>query len=132
MKPKTRVKGNIIAIPGWVGSHYMIQFLSYFASEGYFVHTFDLTGRDYSKNYQKGPILYQHLKDVATIFQKIDTSLPTFVYAHCYGALLILVFLILNPDVKISGVILSSPLISLDKVRNYSFFKSLIFVHLLG
>lgn len=24
IKPRTRVKGNIIVIPGWVGSHYMI------------------------------------------------------------------------------------------------------------
>ena len=51
MKPKNRVKGNIIVIPGWVGAQYMIDFLSQFASEGYLVHTFDFTGRGYSKNY---------------------------------------------------------------------------------
>ena len=32
---------------------------------------------------------------------------------------MILVFLILNPEVKISGVMLSSPLINPDKIRNF-------------
>lgn len=58
--------------------------------------------------------------------------MPTFILGHCIGSLYVLVLMILNKNLKISGVILTSPFLMPKTWKNLSFLKKFIFKNFLG
>jgi alpha-beta hydrolase superfamily lysophospholipase len=52
-------------------------------------------------------------KDIAIVMKKARTNIPLFLYGHSMGGALTSKFLMNNPDLNVSGLVLSAPLFSL-------------------
>jgi len=58
--------------------------------------------------------------DVITLLTQANPALPLFMYAHSMGGLTTIKLLLDRPQLKISGCILTSPLLGIPKDRRIS------------
>lgn len=89
-----------------------------FAMNGYKVHMVDFRGYGWSGGNRAEYTLVELQYDVVACLKEVDPDLPLFLYAHSMGTLITLNFLINNPNLNISGVILQAPLTSNPKHVN--------------
>jgi len=124
-KPRGETTANLIIVHGWLNSIRFFEMADQFAQHGIAVHLFDLSGFGYSPGVLHNMPFDRLLSDFATILTKVKNKLPLFLYGHSLGALIILVFLLLNPEVEVGGVIVSSPLVTVPADRKLTWFKEL-------
>ena len=102
-----------------------IEYAMQFVLNGYKVHTIDFRGYGWSTGVRGDATIIEFQKDVATVLSQVDPELPLFIYAHSMGCMIVNSFLINNPKLNISGVILSAPLtgapknVHIDRFRLY-------------
>jgi len=87
-----------------------------YALNGFDVHLIDLKGYGLSgaPRFYKLTI-HDYTRDVTALLQQVDPNLPLFIYGHSMGGLTIMTYLINNPSLKISGVILSAPFLGVHE-----------------
>lgn len=79
---------------------------------------FDLSGTGLSNCIHLFDPLQHLLSDLTTILKKVDPKYPNFIMGHCLGGLMVMTLMTLNPNLDIKGVILTSPLIQPDALKN--------------
>ena len=55
--------------------------------------------------------------DFTALLKQVNPNLPLFVYAHSMGGLTVTSFLVNNPNLNISGVILSAPFLEFNPTQ---------------
>lgn len=123
---------QIIMVHGLLESSMLLEIASIFAENNITVHLFDLSGQGFSEGVMNNEEISDNLKDIVTILKKADENLPTFIYGHSIGALLVLILLVLNSELVVNGVFLSSPILSIPDERNFNFLKDLFFLRYPG
>jgi acylglycerol lipase len=84
-----------------------------YALNGLDVHLIDLRGYGFSGGSRcGGNKVSDYHYDVATLLKQVNPKLPLFVLGHSMGGLTVSSFFINNPNLNISGLILSAPLLS--------------------
>lgn len=81
-----------------------------FAQAGYEVHTIDLRHLGVSGGARGGHQLFELQRDVEVLLKQADSNLPLFLWGQSMGGLLATTVLINNPNLKIAGAIITSPL----------------------
>ncbi len=66
------------------------------------------------------------MEDIATLLKLVNPDLPLFIYGHSMGGLSVTSFLTNNPNLNISGAILSAPLLRPSKDSGVDEFKKLM------
>ena len=56
--------------------------------------------------------------DVTALLKQANPNLPLFLYGHSMGGLTVLSYLLNNPDLNISGVILSAPFLGFSHLKH--------------
>ena len=82
---------------------------------GYKVELIDFRGYGWSGGSRAEHTLLEMQHDIVALLKEVDPELPLFLHAHSMGAMIAVSFLVNNPDLNISGVILQAPLISNPK-----------------
>jgi acylglycerol lipase len=108
----------------------MINIGIYFALKGFEVHMIDLRSYGLSGGARCGHNLLEFQKDISLLLQQPRKDLPCFLWGHSMGGLLVTTLCINNPDLNLSGVIVSSPLFE-TKSMNFSWMK-LILIRIVG
>jgi len=76
----------------------------------------DLKGQGFSGGSRCGGNKIQDFhKDISTLFKYVKPTLPLFLYGHSMGGLSVASYLANNPNLKISGMILSAPLLAMSE-----------------
>ena len=130
-KEKKRI-AQIIMVHGLLDSSMLIEIASLFAENNITVHLFDLSGEGFSDGVINNEEISDNLKDIVTILKKADENLPTFIYGHSIGGLLVLILLALNNELLLNGVLLSSSILSIPEERNFNYLKELFFTRYPG
>jgi acylglycerol lipase len=79
---------------------------------GFDVQLIDLRGYGLSGGYRMvNNRVHDYHYDVTALLKQCDPKLPLFLYAHSMGGLTVTTYLLNNPNLKVSGVILSAPLL---------------------
>lgn len=92
-----------------------------FAQAGYEVHTIDLRHLGNSGGARGGHDLFQLQRDVDILLRQADPNLPLFLWGQSMGGLLATTILINNPQLRISGALITSPLYSTPNMDISSF-----------
>ena len=91
------------------------------------VHLFDFRGSGYSQGALLMSTLKNNYEDIVTMFSQINEDLPLYIIGHSLGAGIVVSLLKLNPDIKISGVFLTSPLLKFpDELKVSTFDKFMV------
>lgn len=61
--------------------------------------------------------IYDYQYDVECLLRQVNPDLPLFIYAHSMGGLTVTTFLTNNPNLNVSGVILSAPFLGMNKSK---------------
>ncbi len=80
-------------------------------SLGYEANFLDLSGYGYSSGKRCLSTLKELIQDIELVLRNLRTDLPLFVIGHSMGGGILMSMLRLNPNLNISGVILSNPFI---------------------
>lgn len=84
-----------------------------YALNGFDVQLIDLRGYGMSGGFRMtNNWVHDYHYDVASLLKQSNPLLPLFLYGHSMGGLAITTFLLNNPALKISGVILSAPFLN--------------------
>jgi acylglycerol lipase len=102
-----------------------------FCMSGYSCHLFDFRGFGYSGGMRRNTKIPDLLEDLHLVLKECDAELPLFFFCHSLGSLVCLKFMILNPLVKVSGIIASSLVAGYMQDRPIGILKLLI-VEFLG
>ena len=92
------------------GSDMFIETGIQYAMNGYKVEYIDFRGYGGSGGVRGDSTLIDLQKDIVLLLKEIDADIPLFVFAHSKGCMILTSFLMNNPDLKISGVVLIAPL----------------------
>lgn len=125
--PDEEVDANLIIVHGWLHSINFFEMAEQFAKQKIRVHLFDLSGFGFSQGVTHNETIDVLITDLCTIVQKVGTCLPVFLYGHSIGALIVPLFLIINPDYPIAGVLMTSPMIDIPAERKINSLKNLFF-----
>ena len=111
MVPKKKKIISQILISHRMGdnSRRFIEISKNLADKGIITYLYDFRGFGFSSGGIHFSTLNEFLEDFKINLKYIRTDLPLFLFGHAFSAGFILLFLKLNPDVKISGVILNNP-----------------------
>eukprot|EP00347_Sterkiella_histriomuscorum_P006574 403352255 len=106
------LKGSFCIVHGYgENSDIHLESAIQYALNGFDVHLIDLRGFGMTGGTRMAGFKIHDLHyDVAVLLRWVNPNLPLFIYGHSMGGLTILSFLINNPQLNISGVILSAPL----------------------
>jgi len=92
------------------GSDTLIETGIQYAMNGYKVEFIDFRGFGGSGGTRGDSTIIDLQKDVVLLLKEIDSDIPLFVCGHSMGCMVLTSFLMNNPGLKISGVILNAPL----------------------
>jgi alpha-beta hydrolase superfamily lysophospholipase len=81
-----------------------------FALEGFEVHMVDLRSYGLSGGARAGHSLEEFQQDILLLLQQVRDDLPCFLYGHSMGGLLTSIVCMNNPELRISGAVISAPL----------------------
>jgi alpha-beta hydrolase superfamily lysophospholipase len=82
-----------------------------------------MRGFGYSGGARGCSTLHQLLLDVGSLLHQVNTGLPLFLYGHCLGALTCLLFSLLNPHLKLAGIICTSPLLAFPSDGRFTWLR---------
>jgi Serine aminopeptidase, S33 len=119
-------KANLIVLHGFSHSGRFFQAGLRFAEAGYSVHMVDFSGFGYSGGARANSSIEELHQDLICLISTVNINSPLYIYAHSLGALVALTFLIRNPSLHVSGVIMSSPMLSFPSNRKYISLKMLM------
>lgn len=122
---KQRPTCQLAIIHGWASSSNFIELGVKFAKEGMIVHLFDLQGFGYSGGLRRDARMRYFLHDLHKVLQCCYEYLPLFLYGHSMGALITIYYLLYN-KIRVSGVILSSPLLQAPDDWDVTWTKEMI------
>jgi alpha-beta hydrolase superfamily lysophospholipase len=88
----------------------LLNIACYFALQHFEVHLIDLRSFGYSGGARCGHDLIEFQSDIKVLLDQARSDLPCFLYGHSMGGLLVTTILINNPQLSLSGAILSAPL----------------------
>jgi alpha-beta hydrolase superfamily lysophospholipase len=88
----------------------LLNVASYFALRGFEVHLIDLRSFGYSGGARCGHDLLQFQSDIKVLLDQARSDLPCFLYGHSMGGMLVTTILINNPQLSLSGALISAPL----------------------
>lgn len=83
-----------------------------YAMNGYKVELIDFRGYGWSGGNRGHFTLIEMQNDIVALLKEVDPELPLILYAHSMGCMITLSFLMNNPDLNISGLVLQAPLIA--------------------
>ncbi|CDW81614.1 alpha beta fold family protein [Stylonychia lemnae] len=87
-----------------------------YALNGFDVHLIDLRGFGMTGGVRMNMWKISDLHhDVVALLQQVNPKLPLLIYGHSMGGLTILTFLVNNPTLNVSGVILSAPFLGVHE-----------------
>jgi alpha-beta hydrolase superfamily lysophospholipase len=92
------------------GSDAFVEFGIQFAMNGFHVEAIDYRGFGQSGGIRCDSPITDCQRDIVALLKEVDSELPLFVYGHSMGALILTSFLMNNPEINVSGVIMSAPL----------------------
>jgi alpha-beta hydrolase superfamily lysophospholipase len=92
------------------GSDLFCEYGMQFAMNGYKFEAIDLRGYGNSGGIRGDSTLVEMQNDIVTLLKEVDAEIPLFLIAHSMGCMISSSFLMNNPDLNISGVILQAPL----------------------
>lgn len=118
---------NVVILHGFSHSARFFELGMRFAEAKCTVHMIDFSGFGYSGGPRGNSTIEELHQDLACLVSQINTRVPLFIYGHSLGGLVGLTFLIRNPSLHVSGVILSSPMLSFPSNRKYMWLKLLLF-----
>ena len=108
--PTLPVKASICFVHGFgehSGKH--LNTAAQFALSQFEVHLVDLRAFGLSGGARCGHTMQEFQEDVLLMLQQVNPSLPCFLIGHSLGGLILTTILINNPDLPISGAIISAP-----------------------
>ncbi|CAI2366427.1 unnamed protein product [Moneuplotes crassus] len=108
------------------GSDTLIETSLQYAKNGYKIETIDFRGYGGSGGIRGEYTITDLQKDIMLLLKEVDTDIPLFVYAHSMGCMVLLSFLMNNPGLNISGVILVAPLTSPPKNVKLDYFRRFV------
>jgi len=73
------------------------------------IHLIDWTGQGFSGGQRFIRTIGDNHTDFGYLLKKMNPDLPLFIYGHSMGATIVLSYLMLNPSVKVAGLIVSAP-----------------------
>lgn len=117
---------NMVVVHGWLNSNKLLELAEYMAQRHINVHLFDLPGFGYSEGFKYSVPIDEYLTSIQSVLLKVDDRLPTFLYGHFIGALANLLFVYINRNLQLDGVILTSPLITVPEDRKVNLLKSIL------
>jgi alpha-beta hydrolase superfamily lysophospholipase len=91
-------------------SDLFVEFGIQFAMNGYKVEFIDFRGYGWSGGMRAEHTLIEMQHDIVALLKEADPELPLFFFAHSMGCIITAAFLMNNPNLNISGVILQAPL----------------------
>jgi alpha-beta hydrolase superfamily lysophospholipase len=95
-----------------------------FALNGFDVHLIDLRGKGLSGGFRMvNNRIHDYHYDVSALLRQCNPNLPLYLYAHSMGGLAIISYLCNNPQLNISGVILSAPFLNFSETQKVDEFK---------
>jgi lysophospholipase len=92
------------------GSDLFCEYGMQFAMNGYKFEAIDMRGYGNSGGVRGEYTLVELQNDIVTLLKEVDADIPLFLMAHSMGCMITTSFLMNNPDLNISGVILQAPL----------------------
>jgi acylglycerol lipase len=110
-----------IAIIHGFGEHSgrFYEIAKFFASNNYEALLIDLTGFGYSGGPRGCSTTEMMINDVITLLTQARPELPLFIYAHSMGGMLTFKMLLARPQLKVSGCIITSPMLGLPADRHF-------------
>jgi acylglycerol lipase len=121
---------QIVVIHGWASSSNFVEIGCEFAKSGIIAHLFDMRGFGYSGGLRRNSRIEDFLKDLHLVIGKCFSDLPLFLYGHSLGGFIAMKYLILN-RIKVSGVLFTSPFVSIPFFWKITKFKKIL-LNLLG
>ena len=89
-----------------------------FSLNGFDVHLIDLRGYGSSGGFRMTcSRIHDYHYDVTALLQQCSADLPLYLYGHSMGGLTIFSYLLNNPNLTISGVILSAPFLDFSQTK---------------
>jgi len=97
-----------------------------YAINGLDVHLIDLTGYGYSSGIRMAcNTIDIFQEDLSFLLELVNPNLPLFLYGHSMGGLTVASFLTNNPDLNISGAVLTAPLMKMAEHNGVDTFKKI-------
>ncbi|CAD8176051.1 unnamed protein product [Paramecium pentaurelia] len=111
-------KASLCIVHGF-GEHQgrFLHIADIFAKMNYAVHLIDLRGFGYSGGPRGSQTLKELHMDIEVLLRQVSKDIPLFLYGHAMGGLLIISFLIRNPQLKVRGIITTAPMLGFPMDR---------------
>ncbi|CAD8171470.1 unnamed protein product [Paramecium octaurelia] len=111
-------KASLCIVHGF-GEHQgrFLHIADMFAKLNYAVHLIDLRGFGYSGGPRGSQTLKELHMDIEVLLRQVSKDIPLFLYGHAMGGLLIISFLIRNPQLKVRGIITTAPMLGFPMDR---------------
>ena len=98
-----------------------------YALNGFDVHLVDLRGFGMTGGTRMAGWKISDLHyDVTAMLKEVKPHLPLFIYGHSMGGLTVTSYLVNNPNLNITGVVLSAPLLGFNEGINFDSTKQMI------
>ena len=126
------MRASIAVIHGYgENSDIFIETAIQFALNGLDVHLIDLRGFGMTGGSRMAGWKISELHyDFTALLKQVNPNLPLFVYAHSMGGLTVTSFLVNNPNLNISGVILSAPFLEFNPTQEIDRLKRTLIKYL--
>lgn len=102
----------------------------FYARNDFEVLLVDLRGFGYSGGVRGCGEVRELENDVIMMLRTAKTNLPLFIYGHSMGGLVVIKLLLDKPELNVSGVIITSPLLGLAKNMHFDWMKKQFMNHL--
>jgi alpha-beta hydrolase superfamily lysophospholipase len=118
------VKPSFLLVHGF-GEHTgrYLEFGCEMAKSGFDFYAYDCRGFGHSSGARSSTLLREYFEDIIIIMGYINKGTPLYMLGHSTGGGVLLSFFKLNPNIKVSGLILSNPFLNFHPRAKANFSK---------